>query len=158
MDMLIALYRLPTPLAAPDGVTLRKPLGCEHRAVVEWVEREFGTRWASEAGVALANRPATLWLALQHGDVVGFACHDATACGMFGPVGVAAHVRSSGIGRALLLACLHDMRAAGYAYAIAGSVGAAEFFRRCAGAVEIADSSPGLYEGMVRASSLRADC
>jgi hypothetical protein len=54
------------------------------------------------------------------------------------------------VGAALLLACLHDMRAMGYGYAIAGQVGAPEFFRRVAGAVEIPDSTPGLYANRLR--------
>jgi len=44
-----------------------------------------------------------------------------------------------------LRACLNDMHAAGYGYAIVGHVGEPEFFRRIAGAIEIPDSTPGLY-------------
>ncbi|MCP5287873.1 MAG: hypothetical protein H6931_01950 [Burkholderiaceae bacterium] len=69
---------------------------------------------------------------------------------MVGPIGVADAARGRGVGAALLRACLHDMHAAGYAYAVAGGVGAPGFFRRVAGAVEIADSSPGPYAGMLR--------
>ena len=47
-------------------------------------------------------------------------------------------------------ACLQDMRTMGYAYAIAGAVGAGEFFRRVAGATEIEGSSPGIYRGMLK--------
>lgn len=61
----------------------------------------------------------------------------------FGPIGVAEHVRGNGVGAALLLACLHDMRTTGYAYAVVGAVGAPEFFCRIAGATEIEGSTAG---------------
>jgi ribosomal protein S18 acetylase RimI-like enzyme len=149
--MLIKLY--PADALAPPavpGAVIRKPTGPEHTAVTQWVATQFGTGWASEVQVALGNRPVTLWLATREAALLGFACFDATARGFFGPIGVDSAVRSQGIGAALLRACLLDMRAAGYGYAIAGGVGAPAFFRRVAGAVEIADSAPGLYAGQLR--------
>ena len=38
----------------------------------------------------------------------------------------------------------------GFAYAVAGAVGAPAFFARVAGAVPIAGSTPGLYRGLLR--------
>lgn len=146
MDMLIKLYPPPAvPLADLGGAVVRKPIGPEHDAVTRWVAARFGPGWVSEAKVALSNRPVTLWIASRDSQLLGFACFDATARGFFGPIGVDNAARAQGIGAALLLACLHDMRSFGYGYAIAGGVGAPGFFERVAGAVEIADSSPGLY-------------
>jgi hypothetical protein len=42
------------------------------------------------------------------------------------------------------------MVAVGYGYGIVGYVGAADFFRKVSGAVEIAGSTPGVYGGMLR--------
>ncbi len=153
MDMLIKLYALPSTAAravTPD-IAVRKPLGPEHGLLVEWVTAQFGSGWASEAHAALVNRPVSLFVATQGGAPIGFACYDATARGMFGPIGVLPEARSQGVGEALLLASLHDMRNAGYAYAVAGWVGPVDFFRRVAGAVPIGDSDPGPYRGMLRA-------
>jgi ribosomal protein S18 acetylase RimI-like enzyme len=155
MDMLIRLYdtaagdRRP---AAPS-VQLRKPLGTEHDLVVRWVAEQFSAGWASEARAALTNRPVTLVIATQGepAELLGFCAYDATVRGFVGPIGVAEQARGSGVGAALLSACLHDMRAMGYAYAVAGSVGAPEFFCRVAGAIEIDGSTPGVYRGMLRA-------
>ena len=150
MDMLIKLYAL---FGAVDGlasIPLRKPIGPEHGAIADWVADRFGPGWASEVQVALTNRPVTLWIATRGTELLGFACYDATARGYFGPIGVAESARGQGLGAALLLACLHDMRAGGYGYAIAGGVGAPEFFRRVAGAIEIPDSMPGLYANQLR--------
>ena len=154
MDMLIDLHRIPTP-PAQAGSCIRKPIGPEHDLVVAWVARHFSPAWASEARAALANRPHTLFIAARGdpGELLGFCPYDATARGFVGPIGVRDTARRSGIGAALLLACLHDMRAMGYGYAVAGAVGAPDFFRRVAGAIDIPDSTPGLYAGMLRAPS-----
>lgn len=156
-DMLIRLYALPAlPWRAPEAEAgfadrvVRKPIGCEHEQLVAWVQAEFGAGWASEARVALQNRPASLLMAVQGEQLIGFVCYDATARGYVGPIGVQASARRSGIGGALLRAALEEMRCMGYGYAIAGAVGAGEFFQRVAGATEIADSTPGLYAGRLR--------
>ena len=152
MDMLIKLYALP----AVDAVThvcdtiCRKPLAPEFDLIVEWVAHEFSAGWASEARAALNNRPVSLYIALRTGTMAGFCCYDATARGFVGPIGVAASERGNGLGAALLRACLLDMRSVGYAYAVAGAVGAPEFFRRVAGAAEIDGSAPGVYRDMLR--------
>lgn len=153
-DMLIKLYDLPATAgprsaAVPDCV-VRKPIGPEHDAAVGWISAAFGARWASEARAALGNRPISLFIALQGERPVGFACYDATARGLVGPIGVDAALRHAGVGAALLRAVLADMRAVGYGYAVAGAVGPRDFFRRVAGAVEIAGSAPGLYAGLLK--------
>jgi predicted N-acetyltransferase YhbS len=81
--------------------------------------------------------------------VVGFACHDTTYKNFFGPTGVDESQRGRGLGKALLLACLHAMAAQGYGYAIIGGVGPAEFYAKTVGAVEIEGSTPGIYKGVL---------
>jgi ribosomal protein S18 acetylase RimI-like enzyme len=155
MDMLIKLYEPADKRTVPDDrchpeIVIRKPAGPEHTIIERWVEEQFTVVWLSETRAALANRPITLFIAQRATALLGFACYDATARGFIGPIGVAESARNQGIGTALLLACLQDMRSAGYGYAIAGHVGAPEFFRRVAGAIEIPDSTPGIYAGMLR--------
>ena len=82
--------------------------------------------------------------------MVGFACYEATAKDFFGPTGVNPDYRGKGIGKALLLAALHAMRAEGYAYAIIGSAGPTAFYEKEVGAIAIPDSSPGIYKHMLR--------
>ena len=147
--MLMRLYGLPA-LPAPSGCVLRKPLGPEQSAVVQRIGAHFGPAWSSEASAALSNRPTTLFIAQHGNDLQGFCCYDATARGFVGPIGVLDSARGRGIGAALLLACLHDMRTMGYGYAIAGWVGEPEFFRKVAGAIEIPDSTPGIYANMLK--------
>ena len=151
MDFLIKLYGAPWTAPVPgSSLLVRKPLALESDAVTGWVREHFSPGWAREAAAALSNRPVTLFIA-QHGDAIqGFCCYDATARGFVGPIGVLEAARGKGIGAVLLSACLHDMRTLGYAYAIAGYVGAPEFFRKVAGAIEIPDSTPGIYAHLLR--------
>ncbi|MBZ0170527.1 MAG: GNAT family N-acetyltransferase [Kofleriaceae bacterium] len=154
-DMLVKLYDLRDDWNflsehAARGVTLRKPIGPEMYLVIDWVKDHFGTAWASETDVALSHQPATCFIACHDRTLIGFACYDATALGFFGPGGVAEQYRGHGTGRALLLSCLLDMKLKGYGYAIIGDVGPVEFYRKTAGAVEIPDSTPGIYNTMLR--------
>lgn len=152
-DMLVRLYDLP-PLepalaaAAQQGVAIKRAIAPDAPGVLAWVQHHFPSS-LPEVQTALVHVPARCFLALRQGAVVGFACHDVTCRNFFGPEGVTAHERGKGIGRALLLAALHAQRSAGYAYAIIGGVGPAEFYEKTVGAVAIFGSSPGVYGGRV---------
>lgn len=156
-DMLVRLYDLPDLdefLRVPrqHGVAIRKPIGPEKRALVAWVHEHFGDAWASEVEMAMATRPVTCFIAVDERKraLLGFGCYDATVLGFFGPTGVVEAARGRGIGKALLLTCLHAMRWHGYAYAVIGSAGPVEFYERTVGAMVIPDSSPGIYRNYVR--------
>ena len=99
---------------------------------------------------AISNTPISCFIAVQESAPIGFGCYDATALGFFGPIGVLEPCRGQGTGVALLRACLLDMKLKGYGYAIVGAVGPTDFYRRTVGAVEIPDSSPGLWKTWVR--------
>jgi len=148
-DMLVRLYDLPDPgpvLAAVAGVaTLRRPAPSERVALIEWVDRCFSPRWAAECERAFAFDPPSCFVALDGRALVGFACYDCTRRNFFGPTGVEPAWRGRGLGAALTLACLAAMRDAGYAYAIIGGVGPADFYRHVCGATPIEGSTPGIY-------------
>ncbi len=150
-DMLVKLYELGDDWGflaqqAQLGITIRKPLGPEKHLIVRWVETQFAPGWASEMDRACSNRPVSSFIAIQNQALVGFACYDATALGFFGPMGVSESCRGRGTGTALLLACLLDMKLAGYYYAIIGSVTPVEFYRKTVNAVEIPGSTPGIWK------------
>ena len=157
-DMLVQLFKLP-PLQpeidkmAAIGITIRRPIGPENYAVIEWIKKYFpNSLWASEAENAFFNSPKTIYIALREGEkgseMLGFACWDATVKNFFGPTGVKECERGKGIGRALLLACLHGMKEDGYAYGIIGSPGPIEFYRKNCGGEMIEDSGASVYKGM----------
>ena len=64
---------------------------------------------------------------------------------MFGPVGVRADYQGRGIGKALLLTCLHAMAVEGYAYAVIAGAGPTEFYAKVVGATVIEGSEPGIF-------------
>ena len=142
MDMLVNLYRLPEERSV-EGVKIARTLPPDRHRVLAWVRETFGPAWESECAVALSAQPNTCFIAEREGACVGFACYDATARGLFGPIGVAADLRKGGVGRALLLRCLYAMREAGYGYAVIGWCDeAAPFYAHTVGAVPIAGSEP----------------
>ena len=153
-DMLVKLYELEDHwqfLSKQQalGIALRKPMGPEKHGIISWVSDHFGAGWASETDVALSNRPATCFVAVKEAKIIGFACYDATALGFFGPIGVEKSHRKKGTGTALMTACLLDMKLKGYGYAIAGAVKDTNFYKNAVGAIEIPDSSPGIYKTQV---------
>ena len=127
---------------------MRRPIGPEKHVVTAWIGAHFGLGWASETEVAFGNRPRSCFVAIRDQELLGFACYDATALGVFGPTGVAESARGHGVGAALLLMTLHAMREQGYAYAVIGAAGPIEFYQRRGGIV-IPGSWPGLYRGML---------
>ena len=152
--MLVRLYDLPksSPVEAlrVDGIEVRRALAPERHVVVSWVREHFGEGWASECDVSFSRLPISCFRAQRGQDVLGFACYDATAKGFFGPTGVLERERKRGIGTALLLMTLEAMAAEGYAYAIIGGAGPADFYAKAVGAVPIAGSEPGIYANLLR--------
>lgn len=134
---------------AAEGVTIRRPLAPEARLVTEWVAEKFGAGWSSETAVALSRQPPSCFIATQARKLIGFACHESIARGFFGPTGVAEEARGLGIGHALLLASLFDLKAMGYGYAIIGDVGPSAFYEKTVGAMPIPNSAPGIYADML---------
>jgi len=152
-DMLVRLYAIPTldeavASCAAREVTIRRALAPERLAVVDWVRAQFASS-AAEVETAFAQVPVTCFIAMRGDTILGFACYDVTCRNYFGPEGVAAAERGYGVGRALLLSALHAQRAQGYAYAIIGGVGPAEFYAKAVGAIAIPGSTPGIYGGML---------
>lgn len=153
-DLLVKLYSLP-PMPEVPSVTVRRALAAERHLVLAWVTQQFSAGWADECALAYARLPIACFVATQNGRLIGVSCYEATARGVFGPLGVAKEHRQRKIGRALTLAALHDMRAQGYAYAVIGGVlpDNFAFYEKTAAATPIAGSNPedGMYRGMLKA-------
>ncbi|MFN4194977.1 MAG: GNAT family N-acetyltransferase [Thermosynechococcus sp.] len=156
-DMLVKLYDLAVDWPAvmahqQQGIHYRQPLGAEVDAIVQWVGDRFSAGWRSEVAVALRQRPPRGLIAVQEGDLLGFACYDAAALGLFGPMAVAEPHRGRGIGRLLLQLTLDQMRTAGYAYAVIGWVSSEAFYAKNVGAIPIPNSRPGLWQTALKIS------
>ena len=156
MDMLVKLYDLPDSRELREkltrtGVSLRRALVPEKHMVIAWIRENFSDYWASEADVAFSREPVSCFIAHKTGTILGFACHDVACRNFFGPTGVDQSAQKGGIGTALLLACLEDMKHAGYGYAIIGGVGPADYYAKAVGAVPIEGSDIGIYRGLLGA-------
>lgn len=149
-DMLVRLWKLPdsAPLCASlkeQGVSIRPCRPFEAHIVADWIGRLFSPRWVSEFNIAMSHQPVGCIIATFGQKTVGFVCVDATARGFVGPMGVDPSARKKGVGKALLVYALEQMRTLGYAYAVIGGVGPEDFYRTCVGATIIEDSTPGIY-------------
>lgn len=158
MDLLVNLFsrKLDALRARAEGVdaTIRGALPPEQHIVKDWVRTHFSEYWVSEVGAAMAHQPPGCLIAIVDGELVGFACHDATARGFFGPTGVAESQRGKGIGRALFYHALMAMKAQGYAYAIIGSAGPVDFYVNAVGAMPIPSDNEDIYQGLLRVKPL----
>lgn len=148
--MLARLYDLPD--AAPTlerieraGLRVRRADPWDRMRLHGFIRENFQDIWAMEAERAFSSTPITCYLGLQGTEIVGFAVYECTRRDYFGPTGVREDLRGSGLGAALLLACLNSMREMGYAYAIIGGVGPAEFYEKIVGATIIPGSEPGIF-------------
>jgi ribosomal protein S18 acetylase RimI-like enzyme len=156
-DMLVKLYELPRldpimQVMAEQDITVRLGIPPEKHLVLNWIRENFSEAWASEADVAFANKPSTIYIAVDNktDQLVGFGCFETTCKCFFGPTGVHPDYRGREIGKALLIACLHGLAHLGYGYGVIGGAGPVEFYKKSVGAIEIADSVPGIYKGMLR--------
>ncbi|MBE2183923.1 MAG: GNAT family N-acetyltransferase [Anaerolineae bacterium] len=154
-DMLVKLYRLPPVVnqietLAAQGVTIRRALVPEKHHVGAWVRENFSAFWESEADVAFSRMPVSCFIAIEDKQPIGFGCYDTTARGFFGPTGVSESARGRGIGTAIMLACMHDMLAQGYMYAIVGHVGPIDYYQKAISAIVIEDSTPSVLVGLLR--------
>ena len=153
-DMLVKLYDLKDDWSfikeqEEKNIFIRKAIGPERSKIVKWAGEKFSEYWASEVERAMSNFPVSCFIAVQDKKLIGFACYDSTALGFFGPTGVDEVCRGKGTGKALLLACLLDMKLKGYAYAVIGAVGPAEFYAKSVGATLIPGSEQSIYKTLL---------
>jgi hypothetical protein len=148
-DMLVNLRNL-SEAPVSDVVEVRRANAWDKRHLKDWVTRHFGASWADCCEAALEQRPITCFVVVEKATaskpndlILGFACYDIVARGVFGPMGIQTHDRKQGLGSALVLTTLRAMRDEGYAYGIIGQVGPAEFYTKVVGATVIAGSDPG---------------
>lgn len=157
-DMLVRLLELPDvselekKLTEKEKIVFRRAIAPEKHLVSEWVKEQFGDYWQSEVNVAFSRQPVSCWIAQRGNQILGFACYESTARNFFGPTGTLESERGRGIGRILLVKSLKSLREMGYAYAIIGGVGPAEFYEKAVGAKLIDGSEVSVYQNLLRKS------
>lgn len=153
-DMLVHLLDLPeadryAAACKTQGIRIIRAMAPDQKTITAWVEKHFGSCWASECAVCFTHQPVTCFIAVRDKELLGFACYEATNKAFFGPIGVRENLRGSGIGAGLLLHCLHGLRELGYAYGIIGGVGPIPFYEKTVNAMLIPDSTPGIYRDLL---------
>lgn len=120
---------------ARQGIEIRRAGEADRDAVVALLE-EHWPPWRQEVDNSLRNRPCSLHLALEGGEVIAFSAFDANnrGTGWFGPMGTDPAARKQGIGHVLLFRCLEDIAAQGHRYATIPWVDPVDFYSQCAGA------------------------
>ena len=157
-DMLVRLMELPDTselekrLLEKEKIVFRRAIAPEKHLISEWVLDQFGSYWKSEVEVAFSRQPVSCWIAQSGNEVLGFACYECTARNFFGPTGTKESERGKGIGKVLLIKSLESLREMGYAYAIIGGVGPAEFYEKAVGAKIIESSEVSIYQHLLRKS------
>ena len=163
-DLLVRLYDLPplAPVVAEvdrHGIEIRRALANERPQVTTFAREHGSEGWAAECEASFARMPLACFVAaerrgaemtgprlpLASHTLIGFACYEATCRNFFGPELVHEQHRGRGVGKALVLAALHAMRAEGYAYAIIGWASSIDFYRKAVGATVIEGSKVGIY-------------
>jgi GNAT superfamily N-acetyltransferase len=99
----------------------------DRERVLAFIDKNFGQIWRFEA-----SKGKTIFYVEVDGEIAGFSTHDANnrGLGWFGPTGVAQSHRGRGLGRALLLASLADLRRLGYHRVVIPWTDAIEFYRK----------------------------
>lgn len=157
-DMLVRLIGLPDAsleearLLKKEKIVFRSAIAPEKHLLSNWVLEHFGEYWQSEVEVAFSRQPVACWLAQRGNDILGFACYESSARNFFGPTGTMETERGKGIGKILLIKSLESMKEMGYAYAIIGGVGPAEFYEKAVNAKTIEGSEVSIYENLIRKS------
>jgi GNAT superfamily N-acetyltransferase len=123
--------------ARAKGYEIRRVGKREREILLRVATDAFAAAWAFELGRAMDQDPPAVFAAWKDGTPVAFAAHDANNSGLgwFGPAGTLTAHRGHGLGEALLLACLLDVRERPDGGVIAW-IGPREFYEKSAGAVD----------------------
>lgn len=155
-DMLVKLYELPDgselySRLLQKNIRIIRPMTPNKQVVHDWIAEKFGDGWANETDTAFTHFPVSCFIAYDTANkrILGFASYESTYRDYFGPTGVDPEARGLGIGGALCLRCMEAMRDEGYAYAIIGSAGPVDFYKKVVGATVIDGAEVGIYKDLI---------
>lgn len=155
-DMLVKLYELRDnsqqyKKLEEMGIKIIRPMTPNKTKVLDWVSKTFPGGWSDELSTAFTRFPVSCFIAYDENEkkILGFAGYDCTYRNFFGPTGVDEAARGKGIGGALFMRCMEAMRDEGYGYAIIGSAGPVDFYKKICNATVIEDSVPGIYKDLL---------
>ena len=126
---------------------LRRAQPADWPELETFVRGRFTEVWSHEARLALHRDPPVIFIASRDERITGFACYGVYRPDWFGPLAVHPDSRGEGLGEALLLLCLDELAAAGFAVAQIGWIGPMRFYEkavdaRCARVFAVLDKHP----------------
>ncbi len=120
---------------AGQGIVMRRvEKGEKEDFIRRLTEAGWSYSWRYQSATACDADPPAAFVAEKDGEFVGFAVYDGVRPSWFGPTGTDEKMRGSGIGSALFLKCLDDMRDRGYDTCCICSVGPLYFYSKIANA------------------------
>lgn len=121
--------------ASGSQVTIKRAEPAD-AAALDALLGEHWPSWRGEVAIAGQADPQTLFVAKSGDRIVGFCAYEANnqGTGWFGPMGTDPALQGQGIGKALLLRTLEQMKADGFSQAIIPWVGPTEFYAKLVGA------------------------
>lgn len=161
-DMIVSLYNRDDhffDFESPKGIKIVRAMTLDKNRITNFIEKNFSDicpEWVFEAEATILKPLPSCFIAIENSEVIGFACYNASALGMFGPFGVAEEKRKNGIGGMLLKQCLKAMKYEGYAYGVIGWVSSETYYSKSIGAVTIPDSFPAVYSRLVKIDEIIA--
>lgn len=131
-DMMVYLENYVVPKEVQQLSDVRKAAQEDYKAVLELVEKNFGSGWTEAVKNGMEHEDVSVYLAFQEKVIIGFACYEAHGLkrGTFGPMGVTLKSRQKGIGEQLLHHCLYELKKKRYKYAIIEGAGPLEFYEK----------------------------
>lgn len=122
------------PPRSPAATNVRRGRISDGPGLDALIDSHFDPVWQHEVHRSLHRPTPTVHVAERDDRIVGFAAHGVYQPDLFGPLGTDPAYRSSGLGVALLHACLADMAAAGLPVAQIGWLGPEHFYANAANA------------------------
>jgi mycothiol synthase len=120
---------------AQAGFAVRRLLPDDRGQFSDWLKRHWSSTWHAEALASFENDPVSTFVAISEGRICAFASYNVTTFEhVFGPTGAEPPLQGRGLGRALLLRCMRDLKEQGHTTAEICWVGPIAFYARVADA------------------------
>ena len=108
-DMIVSLYNLPE-IKVNENIKIKRAFVGDKDIILDFVGKYFRKNWVYEVEHSLMEEVSKCFVATEDGKIIGFACYDSAAKGLFGPIGVEPKRRGENIGQALLVRTLSAIK------------------------------------------------
>ena len=114
------------------GIEVRRARPGDAQLLERFFAAQFGESWLIETQLAMGIDPPAVHVAVQGGEIVGFAAHSTMnrEWGNFGPMGTSERLRGQGVGQVLLHRCMADLKQVGFTSAVIPWTGVYPFYRK----------------------------